>query len=67
MIGSSMVLGIIASVAANPCLASGASVVLESFDEGRRPARAQRRVLRDSESDEHSMGILRIVHASALE
>ena len=65
MIGSSMVLGINACVAANPCLASGASAVLESFYEGRRPAQPQRRVRHGSESAEHSVGIVRIAHAPA--
>jgi hypothetical protein len=66
VIGSSATLGIIASVAANPCLAGCASVVLEAFHEGRKSAVASENRRKDAESTVVSVGILRITRTPAL-
>jgi hypothetical protein len=66
MIGSSAALGIIASVAADPCLSGCASVVLEAFHEGRKSAVASENRRKDAESAVLSVGILRIARSPAL-
>jgi hypothetical protein len=66
MIGTGMALGIGTAVAANPCMTGAAGALLETFHDGRQPARTPRLFRGRREAEENSTGIIRIARVPVL-
>jgi hypothetical protein len=66
MIGTGMVLGIGAAVAASPCTLGAGGALLEVFDDRRQPARMPGSFRKRREAAECGAGVLRIARTRAL-